>query len=103
MTYWLLNTPFLAAAVLVLSASVAMRKAPKFRAVLVATLVMLLLTAIFDNAIIGFGIVAYDDSLISGWRIGIAPVEDFAYTLAAVVMVPALWHLLAPRRLEKTS
>jgi hypothetical protein len=35
---------------------------------------------VFDNAIIGFGIVDYDESLISGFRLGFAPIEDFAYT-----------------------
>jgi lycopene cyclase domain-containing protein len=53
------------------------------------------MTAIFDNAIIGFGLVDYDEALISGVRIGFAPVEDFAYTVAALLMIPALWHLMA--------
>ena len=56
---------------------------------------MVLMTAIFDNAIIGFGLVDYDEALISGVRIGFAPVEDFAYTVAALLMIPALWHLMA--------
>jgi lycopene cyclase domain-containing protein len=61
---------------------------------------MMLLTAVFDNAIIGFGLVDYDESLISGPRIGFAPIEDFAYTVAALLIIPALWHLMAayPRK-----
>jgi lycopene cyclase domain-containing protein len=61
---------------------------------------MMLLTAVFDNAIIGFGLVDYDESLISGLRIGFAPIEDFAYTVAALLIIPALWHLMAaqPRK-----
>jgi len=55
---------------------------------------LLTLTAIFDNVIIGTGLVAYDDALISGLRIGVAPIEDFAYTVAALVLLPSLWHLL---------
>src|SRR5699024_367998 len=32
--------------------------------------------------------------LISGVRIGKAPVEDFAYPLAGAMLLPALWQLL---------
>jgi len=60
--------------------------------------VMMILTAIFDNAIIGFGLVDYNDALISGIRLGFAPLEDFAYTLAALLMIPTLWHLLASKK-----
>jgi lycopene cyclase domain-containing protein len=99
MTYWLINIPFLVAASLVLGAAVAMRRAPGGRALLIAAGIMMFLTAVFDNAIIGFGLVDYDEALISGLRIGVAPVEDFAYTVAALLIVPALWHLLgAPVR-----
>jgi lycopene cyclase domain-containing protein len=99
MTYWLINIPFLVAASLVLGAAVAMRRAPGGRALLIAAGTMMLLTAVFDNAIIGFGLVDYDEALISGLRIGVAPVEDFAYTVAALLIIPALWHLLgAPVR-----
>jgi lycopene cyclase domain-containing protein len=94
MTYWLINIPFLVAASLVLGAAVAMRRAPGGRALLIAAGAMMLLTAVFDNAIIGFGLVDYDESLISGLRIGFAPIEDFAYTVAALLIIPALWHLL---------
>ncbi|WP_371708699.1 lycopene cyclase domain-containing protein [Nesterenkonia sp. NBAIMH1] len=58
--------------------------------------VLFALTAIFDNVIIGIGLVAYDESVISGLRIGLAPIEDFAYPLAGVILLPALWVLLRP-------
>jgi lycopene cyclase domain-containing protein len=99
MTYWLLNIPFLVAAGLLFAAAIATRRAPNARALLIAAGVMVFLTAIFDNAIIGFGLVDYDEALISGVRIGFAPLEDFAYTAAALLIVPALWHLIvAPAR-----
>jgi lycopene cyclase domain-containing protein len=63
---------------------------------------MMVLTAVFDNVIIGSGLVAYDEQLLSGVMVGLAPLEDFAYTLAAVMMIPALWHLLE-RRGSETS
>ena len=59
--------------------------------------VLLVLTAIFDNVIVGLGIVGYDEAKISGVLVGVAPLEDFAYTVAAVLMLPALWMLLPAR------
>lgn len=97
MTYWLINAPFLLAAVLVLAAAIAMRRAPQWIPWIISATVMVILTAVFDNAIIGFGIVDYDESLISGVKVGLAPLEDFAYTLAALLAIPALWHVLEKR------
>jgi lycopene cyclase domain-containing protein len=54
---------------------------------------MLTLTAIFDNVIIGTGVVAYDQEKISGIMIGLAPIEDFAYTVLALVLIPSLFNL----------
>jgi lycopene cyclase domain-containing protein len=54
---------------------------------------MLTLTAIFDNVIIGTGIVAYDQEKISGIMIGLAPIEDFAYTVLALALIPSLFNL----------
>ncbi|MFP5291075.1 MAG: lycopene cyclase domain-containing protein [Actinomycetes bacterium] len=98
MTYTLLNAVFLAVVALVAIAAVVVRRSPRSRAVGLAALLLLTMTAIFDNVIIGTGLVAYDDSLISGVRIGLAPIEDFAYTVAALVLLPAVWELLARRR-----
>lgn len=94
MTYTLLNIAFLAVVALVAIAAVVARRAPRWRAVGLAAVLLITLTAIFDNVIIGTGLVAYDDALISGVRIGVAPIEDFAYTVAALVLLPSLWHLL---------
>ena len=98
MTYTLLNIVVLAVVALVAIAAVVARRSPRWRAVGLAALLLLTMTAIFDNVIIGTGLVAYDDSLISGVRIGLAPIEDFAYTVAALVLLPAVWELLARRR-----
>ena len=56
-----------------------------------------------DNVIIGLGVVAYEESLISGVRLWLAPVEDFAYTLGAVMLVPTLYTLLTPRKNRDTD
>jgi lycopene cyclase domain-containing protein len=58
-----------------------------------AAILMFALTAIFDNVIIGTGIVAYDDDLLLGIKILYAPIEDFAYTAVALVLVPSLFNL----------
>jgi len=65
---------------------------------LAGLVVLLALTAVFDNVIVGSGIVAYDESRILGARLGVAPVEDFSYAIVAALALPALWVLLGRRR-----
>ncbi|MFB2580133.1 lycopene cyclase domain-containing protein [Herbiconiux sp. P15] len=106
MSYWGLNTIFLAvvavvavAAVLVVRRSVGGASARRrlAGAVGVTLAVLLAMTAVFDNIMIGVGLVGYEPSLISGAFVGIAPLEDFAYALAAAVLLPSLWVLLGAR------
>jgi lycopene cyclase domain-containing protein len=97
MTYWLLNLPFLAVALLIAVAALLTRRAPRWRAVGLAAIGVLILTAVFDNVLVGTGIVGYDLALISGVFVGVAPIEDFAYAIAAVLLLPSLWSLLTPR------
>lgn len=52
---------------------------------------LLLMTALFDSIIVGARIVSYDPNLILGWKIGNAPIEDFAYTIALAFIIPYLW------------
>ena len=74
-----------------------MRNWVKRKPLVSAAILMFVLTAIFDNVIIGTGIVAYDESLISGIKILYAPIEDFAYTVVALVLVPSLFNLFRTR------
>jgi lycopene cyclase domain-containing protein len=67
-------------------------------AALAGLVALVALTAVFDNVIVGSGIVAYDESRILGVRLGVAPVEDFSYAIVAALALPALWVLLRPRR-----
>lgn len=53
---------------------------------------MVLLTAIFDNLIVLAGIVKYDRSKLMEVFVGVVPIEDFAYTVVAVLLIPALWR-----------
>ena len=94
MTYWALNAFFLGATALLVVVSIVARKQPRWSGVGITLALLLLMTAVFDNIMIGVGLVGYDSSLISGAFIGIAPLEDFAYAIAAVVLLPTLWSLL---------
>ncbi|QMU95885.1 lycopene cyclase domain-containing protein [Microbacterium esteraromaticum] len=94
MSYVLLCAAFLAAA-LVLALVVRRRdRMPSTTALAVAAGVLVLLTAVFDNVMIAVGLFDYSSAHISGIRIGAAPIEDFAYPLAAVILLPALWSRL---------
>jgi|LakMenE01Jun11ns_1017448.scaffolds.fasta_scaffold9732746_3 lycopene cyclase domain-containing protein len=57
----------------------------------IVLLPMLILTAVFDNLIILAGIVDYDTTKLLGIYVGVVPIEDFAYTVVAVLLVPAIW------------
>jgi lycopene cyclase domain-containing protein len=93
-TYWTLNAVFLGVVALVAIAALISRRSPSWRAVGLAAIPLLILTAIFDNILVGTGIVGYDAALISGAKLGVAPLEDFAYTIAALVLLPSVWSLL---------
>ena len=68
------------------------------RALGLAAALTLLMTLVFDNLIILFGIVGYDESLISGVKLGVAPIEDFSYTLVGLVLIPMTWELLGRKK-----
>ena len=111
MTYWALNAWFLAVVAVVAllavvrldrrrvngSRSAGLTAGTWLLAVGGGLVVLLLMTALFDNIMIGIGLVGYDPALISGAFIGIAPLEDFAYAIAAAVLLPSLWVLLERR------
>ena len=98
MTYWALNAVFLAAVAVVAVIAVMVRRPPAVASVGLTLGVVLVMTAVFDNVMIGVGLVGYDEAKISGAFIGIAPLEDFAYAIAAAVLLPSLWALLGGRR-----
>jgi lycopene cyclase domain-containing protein len=65
---------------------------------LASGIALLLLTAVFDNVMITLGFMEYSDARTSGLAIGLAPLEDFSYPLAGLILLPALWVLLGRRR-----
>jgi lycopene cyclase domain-containing protein len=94
MTYLLVNTIFIVVALIVAAIGLRGKEWLKVGKVLGP---MLILTAIFDNLIILSGIVAYDPNNISGVKIGVAPIEDFAYTIALSLLMPTIWQFLEKR------
>lgn len=100
MTYALIVLPF---AILTVVAVLLTVRRPDFGARMaasaVAALVLVVLTAIFDNVMIASDLFSYPDDRISGIRIGLAPIEDFAYAVCAAFLVPAVYELLARPRI----
>jgi lycopene cyclase domain-containing protein len=94
MNYLTLNLLFLGLSLL------ALLLVPRNRwpAYLVGMLPLILITALFDNLIVAAGIVGYDPSKISGILVGMVPIEDFAYTIAAVLIVPSVWSAMLKRK-----
>jgi len=101
--YWQLNAIFLVAvAVTGCLALAKSRRSMPWLPIAGALGILLLVTAVFDNVMIGVGLVGYDATKISGAYIGIAPLEDFAYAVAAAVLLPSLWLLLPGRSREES-
>ena len=72
-------------------------RALNLKPVLLSLAVMLVVSVIFDNVIVGLGIVEYDPVRILGWRLGVAPIEDFGYAIVGAFAIPALWERLGKR------
>jgi lycopene cyclase domain-containing protein len=103
MTYPILSTAFLALAAAVLT--VGLVRAPD-RARLVARwtvpaavtgVVLVALTTVFDNLMIAAGLMTYASTAISGVHLGLVPIEDLAYPVAGLLLLPGLWLLLRRR------
>lgn len=98
MTYLLLIVPFLLVTAIVTALSA---RRPHFRARMLASagaaVILLVLTAVFDNIMIALDLFTYPPEHLSGLRIGLAPIEDFSYPLCAAFGIPAVYTLLRPR------
>ena len=66
--------------------------------VLSSLVVMVALTAVFDNVMIASGLFDYAGHTLNGIRVGLAPIEDFAYPTAAALLLPGLWLLFTRKR-----
>lgn len=96
-TYVLIGLPFLALVLLldlvIFKTKVILTK--EFRLVLLA---MVILTAVFDQFLTGLSIVEYDEAKTLGLKIGYAPIEDFMYTIVAVIGLGSLERHYGKRR-----
>ncbi len=99
MTYGLIVVPFALVTAVITLATV---RHPHFRQRMVASaataLVLCVLTAIFDNVMIALDLFTYPEHLISGIRIGLAPIEDLAYPVCAAFLLPAVLTLVSRER-----
>ncbi|MGC5627992.1 lycopene cyclase domain-containing protein [Georgenia sp. Z1344] len=104
MTYLVLCAIFLPLSALVLAAG--LLRSGRARALvrawwlpaLVTAALLAVLTVVFDNLMVAAGLFDYDWDGLTGVRLGRIPVEDLAYPLGALVLLPGVWLLLAPRR-----
>jgi lycopene cyclase domain-containing protein len=56
--------------------------------------VLMVLTAVFDSLMISADLFRFDESKLLGVHILLAPLEDFAWPLAAALVLPSLWTAL---------
>lgn len=105
MSFVQLNTIFVAVAVIILLAAMpwrgSHRQARSTRVLLpvvVSVVVLLVLTAVFDNIMIASGLFDYAGHTLTGVHLGLAPIEDFAYPVAAALLLPGLWLLFTRGR-----
>lgn len=89
LTYFGLAVPFLTF-VLLLDVVVLKTHVVKTRNFCIVLGIMLGFTAVFDQLFTGLPIVWSDFSLTSGIKLWYAPIEDFTYTIAAVIGIGAL-------------
>ncbi|HRN30155.1 MAG TPA: lycopene cyclase domain-containing protein [Terrimesophilobacter sp.] len=64
----------------------------------ITILVLGTLTAVFDSLMIAAELFYYSPEHLAGLHLGLAPIEDFAYPLAAALGLPALWWVLTRRK-----
>ncbi|QJW37870.1 lycopene cyclase domain-containing protein [Cellulosimicrobium protaetiae] len=62
------------------------------------TVVLCVLTLVFDTLMIAADLYVYDPDKILGVYLWGAPLEDFAYAIAAALGMPVLWTVLGDRR-----
>ena len=66
-------------------------KLPKTKVLLALLVILCLMTLIFDFYLTALPIVLYNSNSITQLKILTIPIEDFSYTIAAVILVPSLF------------
>lgn len=67
------------------------------------TAILCVLTMVFDTLMIAADLYVFDPDKILGVYLWGAPLEDFAYAVAACLAMPTLWTLLESRDRTKES
>ena len=99
MTYLGLGLLFVAAAVGVLLLAWGSVRPPRrwWLATTVTVVALVALTVVFDSVMIAADLFRFDEAALTGLRLGLAPVEDLAWPVAAGLGLPALMALRADR------
>jgi lycopene cyclase domain-containing protein len=66
-------------------------------------LVLCLLTMVFDTLMIAADLYVFDEDKILGVYLWGAPLEDFAYAIAAALAMPVLWTVLERRAAARAA
>ncbi|NMA77797.1 MAG: lycopene cyclase domain-containing protein [Actinomycetales bacterium] len=100
MSYAALAGLFLIGPMLITALAVTLRRpGRRWWAITAGTIAALLvMTAVFDSLMIAADLFRFDQSQLLGPRIGLAPIEDLAWPLAAGLLLPSAWLLLTPER-----
>lgn len=96
MTYLGLAACFVAACVPLFAVAVWRRRPDRrwWASTGLTLLALVVLTAVFDTAMIAADLFRFDESRLAGIFVGLAPIEDFAWPVAAVLVVPAVTLLM---------
>lgn len=100
MSYLLLNSAFLAVVVVLTVAALHgartgdLRRGRWWARSALVLVALAVLTVVFDSVMIWADLFRFEDEHMSGLRIGLAPIEDLAWPLAASLLLPAVWTWL---------
>jgi lycopene cyclase domain-containing protein len=96
MTYLGLAAIFVAATLPVLGVAVVLRRPDRrwWAVTGLTALALCALTAVFDSIMIAADLFRFDESSLTGIHVGLAPIEDFAWPIAATILVASVSLLL---------
>src|SRR5690606_17026989 len=100
MSYLGLAGVFLAVTLPVVAIAIVTRRpsARWWAAVGLTALSLVVLTAVFDSIMIASDLFRFDESALVGVHVGLAPIEDFAWPIAASLLIPSTLLFLTTRR-----
>ncbi|WP_425862234.1 lycopene cyclase domain-containing protein [Arthrobacter sp. TWP1-1] len=102
MNFAQLNAIFLVLAALIFAAGLWRSRKP-YNVVIAASvsiLVLVVLTVIFDNVMIASGLFDYGGHTLNGLRLGLAPIEDFAYPVGGALLLTGFWTMFTRKETQ---